>query len=109
MAIDAKPRIKLPKTAAKGEVLEVKTLITHPMESGQRKDSEGKTVPRQIINKFVCKYNGKQVFAADLYPSMSANPYIVFNVRIEETGTFEFAWTGDDGTVYTDKKNIEVA
>lgn len=109
MAIDAKPRIKLPKTAAKGEVLELKTLITHPMESGQRKDSNGQTVPRQIINRFTCAFNGQRVFAADLYPSLSANPYIVFNVRVETSGTFEFAWTDDDGSVYTDKKSIEVA
>jgi sulfur-oxidizing protein SoxZ len=109
MAIDAKPRIKLPKTAAKGEVLEIKTLITHPMESGRRKDSDGKTAPRHIINKFACKYNGKQVFAADLFPSMSANPYIVFNVKIEESGEFEFFWTDDDGSVYADKKKIDVA
>lgn len=109
MAIDAKPRIKLPKTATKGEVLEIKTLITHPMESGQRKDSNGQTVPRQIINKFICKFNGKQVFSADLFPSLSANPYIVFNVKVEESGAFEFIWNDDDGSVYTDKKNIDVA
>lgn len=109
MAIDAKPRLKLPKTAAKGEVLEIKTLITHPMESGQRKDADGKTIPRQIINKFVCKFNGAPVFSADLYPSMSANPYIVFNVKMQESGEFEFLWTDDDGSVYSDKKKIEVA
>ncbi|HRQ81136.1 MAG TPA: thiosulfate oxidation carrier complex protein SoxZ [Azospirillaceae bacterium] len=109
MAIDAKPRLKLPKTAAKGEVLEIKTLITHPMESGQRKDGDGKTIPRQIINKFVCKFNGAPVFSADLYPSMSANPYIVFSVKMQESGEFEFLWTDDDGSVYADKKKIEVA
>lgn len=109
MAIDAKPRLKLPKTASKGEVLEIKTLITHPMESGQRKDADGKTIPRQIINKFVCKFNGTPVFSADLYPSMSANPYIVFNVKMQESGEFEFLWTDDDGSVYADKKKIDVA
>ncbi|QQP88955.1 thiosulfate oxidation carrier complex protein SoxZ [Skermanella sp. TT6] len=108
MAIDAKPRIKLPKTAAKGELLEVKTLITHPMESGQRKDDKGQPIPRQIINGFVATFNGRQVFKADLYPSLSANPYITFLVKMEESGKFEFAWTDDDGTVYRDVKEITV-
>src|SRR3546814_18571356 len=70
-----KPRVKVPKSAAAGEVITIKTLINHSMESGQRKDKEGKVIPRQIINKFTCAFNGTPVFACDIDPAISANPY----------------------------------
>ena len=57
-----KPRLKLPTEAKKGDVIEIKTLLPHVMESGQRKDKDGKTIPRKIINKFACEFNGKPVF-----------------------------------------------
>lgn len=101
-----KPRIKLPKEAKKGEIIQIKTLISHIMESGQRKDAQGKTVPRKIINKFTCDFNGARVFTVDLDPAVSANPYIQFNARIEDAGTFKFAWTDDDGTVITAEEKI---
>src|SRR3546814_17116610 len=69
-----KPRVKVPKSAAAGEVITIKTLINHPMESGQRTDKEGKVIPRQIINKFTCAFNGTPVFACDIAPAISANP-----------------------------------
>ena len=50
MADDIKPRLRVPTSAKKGEVVEIKTLITHPMETGQRKDSDGKIVPRLIVS-----------------------------------------------------------
>jgi sulfur-oxidizing protein SoxZ len=103
-----RPRLKLPKEAAKGEIIQIKTLVSHIMESGQRKDAEGKTVPRKIINKFTCEFNGKPIFAAALEPAISANPYIQFNARIEEAGTFKFAWTDDDGTVVTAEEKIAI-
>ncbi len=103
-----KPRIKLPKEAKKGEIIQIKTLISHVMESGQRKDAQGKTIPRKIINKFTCEFNGKPVFACALEPAISANPYIQFNARVDEDGTFKFAWTDDDGTVTTAEEKIAV-
>ena len=103
-----KPRIKLPKEATKGETIQIKTLVSHVMESGQRKDAQGKTVPRKIINKFTCEFNGKPVFACALEPAISANPYIQFNARIDEEGTFKFAWTDDDGTVITAEEKIAI-
>lgn len=103
-----KPRIKLPKEAKKGEIIQIKTLISHVMESGQRKDAQGKTIPRKIINKFTCEFNGKPVFACALEPAISANPYIQFNAKIDEDGTFKFAWTDDDGTVTTAEEKIAV-
>ena len=84
-----KPRIKVPKTAKKGDIIKVKTLILHKMETGQRKDRKTKKlVPRMIINKFIAKFNGKEVFSADMHPAISANPYFAFHTRSTESGTF---------------------
>ncbi len=109
MAATAKPRVKVPQKAAKGEVIEIKTLITHVMESGQRKDKDGKPIPRQIINKFVCTFNGAEVFSSDWHGAISANPYLAFNMRASESGTFEFKWVDDDGSVYTKTAELTVA
>ncbi|MFZ2101128.1 MAG: thiosulfate oxidation carrier complex protein SoxZ [Oricola sp.] len=101
-----KPRVKVPKSASAGEVITIKTLISHPMESGQRKDNEGKPIPRQIINKFTCEFNGQPVFSCDIEPSVSANPYLEFTAKVAEAGTFKFTWVDDDGSVYTDEQQI---
>ena len=108
MADNVKPRIKVPKTAKKGEVFEVKTLIQHEMETGLRKDSSGKAIPRKIINKFTCTLNGKPVFSIDIDPALSANPFIVFYVRATESGTMEFKWLDDDGSVYSAQHELTV-
>ncbi|MGO9743813.1 MAG: thiosulfate oxidation carrier complex protein SoxZ [Roseiarcus sp.] len=101
-----KPRIKLPTQAAKGEIIEIKTLITHPMESGLRKGPDGKLIPRMIINRFVCQFNNKPVFEADLETGVSANPYIEFYARIDEAGTFTFTWVDDENNVVTAEEKI---
>jgi len=103
-----KPRIKLPKEAKKGEVIEIKTLIAHVMETGLRKDQEGKVIPRKIINKFTAEFNGKPVFSVDIEPAVAANPYMQFTAKVEESGTFRFTWTDDDGTVTTAEQQIAV-
>lgn len=105
---NAKPRVKAPKTAAAGEVVTIKTLISHPMESGQRKNKDGSPIPRQIINKFTATFNGETVFSADLEPSVSANPYIEFDLKVPGTGTLAMEWIDDDGSVYKDEKTITV-
>jgi sulfur-oxidizing protein SoxZ len=104
-----KPRLKLPKEAKKGDIIEIKTLMPHIMESGQRKDKDGKIIPRKIINKFVATFNGKPVFSADLDPAIAANPYLQFSAKVEESGTFKFTWTDDDGSVITAEEKITVA
>jgi sulfur-oxidizing protein SoxZ len=103
-----KPRIKLPKEAKKGEVIEIKTLIAHVMETGLRKDADGKIIPRKIINRFTAEFNGKPVFSADIEPAVAANPYMQFTARVEESGTFRFTWVDDDGTVTTAEQAIAV-
>ncbi len=100
------PRVRVPAIAKKGEIIEIKTLISHEMESGQRKDSAGKLVPRKIINLFEARFNGKLVFSAEWHPSVSANPYQSFFARIDEGGTFDFAWTDDDGSIYRAKSKV---
>lgn len=102
----AKPRVKVPKTAAAGDIITIKTLISHKMESGQRKDADGEPIPRQIINSFKCEFNGQPVFSCDIDPAISANPYFEFNARVEEAGTFKFTWIDDDGTVTEKEQTI---
>jgi sulfur-oxidizing protein SoxZ len=109
MAAKPTPRIRMPETAKAGEVIEVKTLISHPMETGLRKDSSGKAIPRQIIKQFVVKFDGKEVMRVDWHPAISANPYQSFFVRVPSTGTFEFAWHDDNGEVYKAERKVTVS
>jgi sulfur-oxidizing protein SoxZ len=92
-----KPRFRLPSPVKAGDVIEVKTLITHVMETGQRKDGSGKVVPRHIINLFTARFNGAEVFKAELQPGISADPYLAFHMRVPGPGVLEMAWTDDDG------------
>jgi sulfur-oxidizing protein SoxZ len=103
------PRVRVPKNAKKDELIEIKTLISHDMESGQRKGADGKVIPRKIIKKFTAEFNGKPVFSADWYSSISANPYQSFYWKASETGEFKFSWLDDDGSIYTASNKIEVA
>jgi len=105
---DAKPRVKVPKSAKAGEVITIKTLISHEMESGQRKDKDGKVIPRKIINKFTCEFNGAKVFECDVDPAISANPFFEFTAKVNESGTFKFTWVDDDGSTYEAEEQIVV-
>ncbi len=100
------PRVQVPATAGKGEVIRVRTKIPHPMETGWRKDIHGETVPKNRINRFVCTFNGTEVFSADLYSGVSANPYISFFVRVEESGTFACEWQADEGKVFSETATV---
>lgn len=104
-----KPRVKVPKSAAAGDVVTIKTLISHPMESGQRKDKKtGELIPRKIINKFTATYNGEMVITADLEPAVAANPYLQFDMKVPGAGEFHFTWVDDDGSVYESRNKIAV-
>lgn len=104
-----KPRIRLDKREArKGDLIEVKSLISHVMESGQRRDAQGNVIPRKIINAFTAEMNGKTVFAADIEPALSANPYMQFKFKAEESGTLKLTWVDDDGTRITAEEKIAV-
>src|SRR5258707_11365995 len=103
-----KARIKLPKDAKKGEIIQIKTLVAHLMESGQRRDKDGKLIPRMIINNFTCTFNGKPVFSCGLESAVAANPYLQFSSRVEENGTFKFNLIDDDGHTILAKETILV-
>ena len=103
-----KPRIKLPESAKVGEMIEVKTLISHVMETGQRRAPDGKLIPRSIINTFTAKYAGAEVFSAELHPGISANPYLSFFMKVPGPGEFEFAWIEDGGKQTVEKAKLNV-
>jgi len=103
-----KPRVKVPKTAKAGEVITIKTLIDHVMETGQRKDKQGKVIPRHIINKFTCEFEGQTIFSTDIRPAISANPYFEFSAKPNKSGKFKFTWVDDNGSTYTAEEAIEV-
>jgi sulfur-oxidizing protein SoxZ len=106
---DLKPRVRLPASARKGEVIEIRTLVQHPMESGQRKDERGNLVARKIVHRFTCSFNGRVVLDAKLEPAIAANPYLAFHIRASESGTFEFAWIDDDGATARHTQKLTVA
>ena len=108
MASGVKPRVKVPKSASAGEAIVIKTLISHPMESGQRKDSSGNPIPRSIINRFTCEFNGQSVIDVTMEPAISTNPYFEFEATVPEAGEFAFTWYDDDGSVYNDNKAITI-
>lgn len=108
MASGVKPRVKVPKTAAAGETITIKTLISHKMESGQRKGDDGNIIPRSIINRFTADFNGENVIDVVIEPAISTNPYFQFEALVPESGEFTFTWYDDDGSVYDAKKAITV-
>jgi len=103
-----KPRVKVPKSADAGEIIEIKALISHPMHTGRAKDKEGNVIPRKIINTFSASFNGTPVFSVALEPAVSANPFISFPFKATESGTFEFKWVEDGGSEFTDSKDMKV-
>lgn len=105
----SKPRVKVPKKASVGDVIVIKTLISHKMDTGLRKNKKGEIIPRKIINKFTASFNDDVVFSADIDPAVSANPYFEFNARVDQSGTFKFVWLDDDGTEYSTEKKIAVS
>jgi sulfur-oxidizing protein SoxZ len=104
----ARALINVPPKAKRGDIIEIKTLISHEMETGYRPDNMGKTVPRDIITTFVATYNGEEIYRADLYPAIAANPFLTFTTIATESGKIEFKWTGDNGFAATESASITV-
>jgi sulfur-oxidizing protein SoxZ len=102
----ANARIDVPATAKRGEIIEIRTLIRHDMETGFRRTHLGVPVPRDIISQFWCTYNGVEICRADLHPSVAANPYISFSTVATESGTLVFNWSGDNG--FTAKESVSI-
>jgi sulfur-oxidizing protein SoxZ len=100
--------INVPKKAKRGDVIEIKTLMSHIMETGYRHTATGEVVPRDIITGFACRYNGVEIFRADLFPAIAANPFITFFTVATESGKFDFEWIGDRGFSETASASIIV-
>jgi sulfur-oxidizing protein SoxZ len=105
----ARTLINLPKSAKPGEVVTVKTLISHPMETGFRPGPDGRILPRNIVTEFVCRFEGEEIFRAELFPASAANPYLTFTWVATRSGSFTFTWQGDNGFDQTETAAIAVA
>jgi sulfur-oxidizing protein SoxZ len=104
----ARALINVPRQAARGQIIEIKSLISHIMETGFRHDNVGKPIPRNIVTQLTCTYNGEEIFRADLYPAIAANPFISFSTVATESGTIAFEWIGDNGFHETASAKIVV-
>jgi sulfur-oxidizing protein SoxZ len=100
--------INVPARAKRGAIIEIKTLMSHIMETGYRHTADGEVVPRNIITSFSCRYNGTEIFRADLFPAIAANPFVTFFTVATESGKFEFEWIGDRGFTETASASITV-
>lgn len=104
----ADPKISVPETAEKGGIIPIRTVIDHPMDNGHNYDRDGKLIPRHIINTFIVKYNGEEVFHANLRPAQASNPYYSFNIKATTSGQIDFTWIDDGGTITTATRYITV-
>ncbi len=100
--------INVPAKAKRGDIIEIKTLMSHIMETGYRRTATGELIPRNIITSFTCRYNGAEIFRADLFPATAANPFITFSTIATESGKFDFEWIGDNGFSETESASITV-
>lgn len=101
-------RIVMPATAKKGQAIEIKTIVQHPMETGYRRDHRGEVIQRDIIKRVVVTYAGAEVFTVDATQGISANPYFAFHLQAVETGEVVFAWTDEKGVTSTEKRTLKV-
>jgi sulfur-oxidizing protein SoxZ len=104
----ARALVNIPATAHRGDIIEIKALISHPMESGFRVGTNGKMIPRDIVQTFTCTYNGEEVFKADYSSAIAANPFISFTTRATESGEIVLTWRGDNGFEAVETKQIVV-
>ena len=104
----ATARVIVPERVAKGEAFEIKALIQHPMETGFRKDAVGDSIPRNILTRFSCRYDGAEVFAWELHPGVAANPFIAFRTLATRTGDVELIWTGMNGFEHRERRRVIV-
>jgi sulfur-oxidizing protein SoxZ len=101
-------RVSMPAQAKKGDIIEIKALIRHVMETGYRSDARGQPIPRDIIKFFVVTYAGEEVFQMELNPGVSANPYVIFSTVATESGELVFTWTDQNGVSTVERKQITV-
>ena len=102
-------RVQVPAQARRGEIIQIRIAIRHPMETGYRPDNFGRRIPKNVINTLVCRYNGAEVFRAEMGSGISANPLLQFHVRAETSGEFVFDWVDDSGERGSERAPIAVA
>jgi sulfur-oxidizing protein SoxZ len=101
-------RIQVPKQARRGEVIEIRIVIQHVMETGYRLDNFGRAIPKNVINNLVARYNGVEIFRAEMGSGIAANPYLQFYARAEASGEIEFSWVDDAGERGSERASITV-
>jgi sulfur-oxidizing protein SoxZ len=101
-------RIVMPASSKKGDIIEIKTLVQHPMEPGYRRDNEGRAVPRDIIGSLTVLYAGAEVFKCEMQPGTAANPYVAFTTVATETGDLTFTWVDEKGQTTSETRKITV-
>lgn len=104
----ADSRVSVAPESRRGEAFEVRISIRHTMETGYRTDSAGAVIPRNVIQRFTCRYNGEPVFAVRMGPGIAANPYLRFFVTARESGTLDFDWIDDAGVRGTAQAAVRV-
>jgi sulfur-oxidizing protein SoxZ len=102
-------RIQVPSAAKRGELIRVRLLIQHAMETGYRLGGDGRKVPKNVIRSLVCRYDGVEVFRAELSPGIAANPYLQFPMIAGESGELEFTWLDDAGERGVARQALAVA
>ena len=109
MSKTSRTNVTVPAKAKKDAIIEIRAIAQHDMESGFRYTEDGKRIPRDIIQSFTCKYNGEEVFKADFFPGVGANPLLIFTTVALASGTLEFKWVGDQGYEAVNQASITVS
>lgn len=104
----ANTRVQIPPQIKRGVVFEVRLLIRHPMETGFRHDNVGRPIPQNVINSVTCRYNGEEIFRAELFSGVAANPYLAFFTTVNESGTLEVTWSDETGQTETERLRVTV-
>ena len=108
MSKTSRALVTMPSRAKKGDIIDIKAIVQHDMESGFRRNEQGEIVPRDILRSFLCHYNGVEVFRADFHPGTGANPMLIFSTVATETGSLEFKWSGDNDYLTTTTAQLTV-
>jgi sulfur-oxidizing protein SoxZ len=104
----ARTLIQAPASVRRGESFSLRVLLQHPMESGYRPGADGRVLPRDIVRRFGCSYNGERVLEVELFPAVAANPYLEFSALAVDSGTLVFEWQGDNGFIHREQRAISV-
>lgn len=100
------PRVRLAETVAAGEIVPIRALLTHPMETGRRTGPDGAPVPRWIVTRFTAAFEGETILSVEVDAAIAANPYFAFDARVEAAGVFTFTWIDDHGAVYSERRSV---